>query len=681
MGTPGGPDLTPLYSPQGRVTRYRVSLPKAGIVETGGGRYEATPYAERRRGLGGFALDLKDVVIGRSMSNLRLAEQRLSRKVALAVFSSDAISSTAYGPQEVLLILALAGSGALTYSLPIVLAIVGLLAVVVLSYSQTIRAYPHGGGAYTVALENLGKAAGLTAAAALLIDYTLTVSVSISASVEAIVAAFPGLQHLSVAMAVAMVGVIATMNLRGVRESGTVFAIPTYGFIIVLGTTIAVGVAKVLLSDSPNIFAAGTPDRALPEATHSLSLFLLLRAFAAGCSALTGVEAVSNGVQAFKPPEWKHAIETMTAMGIILGSLLLGTTLLARHYGVVYLEGDHATVLAQIGEHVFGRGAMFFALQAFTAGILFLAANTSFADYPRLAAVLAKDTYLPRVFRQRGNRLVFSYGIIALAAMAIGLIVLFQAKTTRLIPLYAFGVFLSFTLSQAGMVRHWHRLRGRGWRLSMAINGFGAAVTAVVTAIVVVTKFNEGGWMVVVAVPVAAAGLFFVGRYYARLRRLLHVPAEATFDMRPRGDAPEPVLVPVQEINLALVMALGAACERARAVEAVHVEVDPDQPDDIEAQWRRQFPGVPLVVIDSPYRNVADPFARYVEDRLREPPYGVTVLLPIIGTRRWWERLLVNQSAGAIARRLRGNRRVRVERYVYHPGGPGRRRHRTAAGG
>ncbi|WP_322819355.1 APC family permease [Tepidiforma sp.] len=672
MGAPSGPELTPMYGPGGRVSRYRVELPRAGIVETSAGRYEATPYAERRRGLGGFALDLKDLVIGRSMANARLAHERLSKKVALAVFSSDAISSTAYGPQEVLLILVLAGAGALTYSLPIVLAIVGLLAVVVVSYSQTIRAYPHGGGAYTVALENLGRGAGLVAAAALLIDYTLTVSVSVAASVEAIVAAFPAMQGTSVLLAAAMVALIATMNLRGVRESGTVFAIPTYGFIVVLGTTIVVGIGKVLLSDSPNLFAAGVPDRPLPEQTEALSLFLVLRAFAAGCSALTGVEAVSNGVQAFRPPEWRNAIQTMVTMAIILGSLLLGTTLLARHFGVVYLEGDHATVLAQLGERVFGRGAMFYALQGFTAGILFLAANTSFADYPRLAAILARDSYLPRVFRQRGNRLVFSYGILALATMSIVLLVLFGAKTTRLIPLYAFGVFLSFTLSQAGMVVHWYRLRERGWRASMVVNGFGAVVTAVVTGIVVVTKFHEGGWMVVVAVPAGALGLWLVGRYYARLRRLLHVPAEAVFDMAPRGAGPETVLVPVQEVNLALVMALGAACERSRSVEGVHVVVDPDQPDDLDEQWAKQFPHIPLVVIDSPYRNVADPFLRYVEDRLREPPYRLVVMLPEIETRHRFERLLVNRSSEAIAKRLRGQRRVAVERYWFHPGGTGR---------
>jgi hypothetical protein len=339
----------------------------------------------------------------------------------------------------------------------------------------------------------------------------------------------------------------------------------------------------------------------------------------------------------------------------------------------VYLEGDHATVLAQIGERVFGRGVMFYALQGFTAGILFLAANTSFADYPRLAAVLARDSYLPRVFRQRGNRLVFSYGILALATMAIGLLILFEAKTTRLIPLYAFGVFLSFTLSQAGMVVHWYRLRERGWRASMVINGFGAVVTAVVTAIVVITKFHEGGWMVVVAVPLGAVGLWLVGRYYARMRRLLHVPPEAVFEMAPRGDGPEPVLVPVQEVNLALVMALGAACERAKAVEAVHVVVDPDQPDDLDQRWARQFPRIPLVVIDSPYRNVADPFLRYVEDRLHEPPYRLVVMLPEIETRYRFERLLVNRSAEAIGKRLRGNRRVAVERYWFQPGGRGRR--------
>ncbi len=649
-------------------------------METAAGHYEATAYAERRRGVRGSVLELKDRAIGRALRNEQLEEQRLSKKVALAVFSSDALSSTAYGPQEILLVLALAGSGALGWSLPIALAITGLLAIVVLSYSQTIRAYPHGGGAYTVAMENLGRFAGLTAGAALLIDYTLTVAVSISASVEAIVAAEPALLGAAVPLAAAMIATIATANLRGVRESGTLFAIPTYGFVVVLGATIATGVVRVLVGDAPNLLAVGAPERELPPPEHALSLFLLLRAFAAGCAALTGVEAIANGVQAFRPPEARNAVRTMVVMAVLLAGLVLGTTLLARHFGVVYLEGDHATVLSQIGERVFGRGVMFYALQGFTSGILFLAANTAFADYPRLAAVLSRDGYLPRVFRQRGNRLVFSYGVAALSAVAILLVVAFQARTTRLIPLYAFGVFLSFTLSQAGMVVHWWRLRGPGWRASALVNGFGACVTAVVTLIVVVTKFGEGGWMVLVAVPAVGSLLWFIGRYYVRLRRVLHVPAGATFDIRPHGEEPGPVLVPVQQIDLATLMALAAACERGHDVRAVHVVVDPDDPGDIEARWRSQFPGVPLVVIESPYRSVAAPFARYVEDVLHEPPYRVTVVLPEVARRHWYERLLVNQSTGAIARELGRNRRVQLERFVYHPGSPGRRGHSRPGG-
>ncbi len=653
---------------RGRVSRIRVELPHAGLVPgSESGRLEATTYAERRTGFRGKYLAVRDRLLGTSMSNARLHEERLSKKVALAIFSSDALSSTAYATQEILLILVLAGSGAMTHSLPISAAIVLLLGIVVVSYRQVIRAYPAGGGAYTVAHENLGVTPGLLAAAALLIDYVLTVAVSIAACVEAIVSAFEGVHSLAVPLATGLVLIIALGNLRGIRESGTAFSIPTYGFIFILGGTLIAGTARVLLGDDPNIFAAGPVERDV-HVEASLTWFLILRAFAQGCTALTGVEAISNGVSAFKPPESRNAGTTMVAMALILGALFLGTTLLARHFGIVYVHGDKETVMSQIGEHVFGRNVFYYTLQFFTAGILFLAANTAYNGFPMLGAILARDGYMPRVFHQRGNRLVFSYGILALTAFSVLLLVSFNASTTRLIPLYALGVFLGFTIAQAGMVRRWITHRDEGWRRAAIINAFGCAATFIVMIIILVTKFMDGGWMVVVLLPILTVALLGIGRFYTRLRRTLYVAPDAVLDIRPHGDSPEPALVPVEDVNLATVMALSRACEVYRDVTAVHVAFDPDAPSEVERRWRSQFPGIPLVVIDSPFRTVADPIAVYVQERLRQPPHEIVVIVPVIEGQGWYARPLVNQSLKRLQTMLAAKRHVRVEQFPFQPG-------------
>ncbi|MBA4181575.1 MAG: amino acid permease [Anaerolinea sp.] len=675
MPSPGqGPQFTPATDKRGRVSRYRVELPHAGIVETGRGHFEATEYAERRLGWKGRLRDVEDRVLGTSMSSARLEGERLSKKVALAIFSSDALSSTAYATQEIILILLIAGTATLTYSLPIALAIVALLGIVIVSYSQLIKAYPAGGGAYTVAHENLGQWPGLVAGGALLIDYTLTVAVSIAAAVEAIVSAVPSMHGLAVPLAIGLVLVIALGNLRGIKESGTIFSIPTYGFVVLLSMTIVVGMVEVFLSDSPNILATGEPKR-IPEHTENVLLwFLILRAFSAGCAALTGVEAISNGVSAFKKPEWVNAIKTMAAMGFLLAFLFLGTTLLARHFGVVYEHGDRETVMSQVGEEVFGRNLVYYLLQGFTAGILFLAANTAYNGFPLLAAILARDGYLPRLFHQRGNRLVFSYGIIALTGFAILLLVAFNATTTRLIPLYALGVFLTFTIAQVAMVKRWRTRRTQGWKRSAVINGFGGVVTGAVFVIILVTKFQQGGWMVVILIPVITFWLYRIGAFYKRLRRSLNVAPEAVLDMKPSGRGMIPVVVPVEEINLATVMTLGAACERSRDVTAVHVMVDPDTPSTVEQRWSQQFPGIPLVVIDSPYRTVADPIASYVNDRLRQPPHEVTLMVPLLEVRHWYQRPLVNQSLKRLTQLLKRRRQVNIVYLPFSPGSPGRKK-------
>ncbi|MEX1103675.1 MAG: APC family permease, partial [Dehalococcoidia bacterium] len=652
----------------------RVELPHASLAQLAPGRFEATEHAQAQRGIRGRLLNLRDRSFGNALANWQLESEKLSKKKALAVFSSDALSSTAYATQEILFVLVLAGSGAIDLSLPVAGAIVLLLTIVIVSYRQTVRAYPNGGGAYIVAHENLGATTGLVAASALLIDYVLTVSVSVAAAMDALASLDPGFRPFAVEIAVVVVAFITLINLRGLRESGTIFAIPTYAFVVMLGLAIAVGMTKVF-ADGGNPLAAGAPREPI-TATESLGLLLILRAFANGCTALTGVEAISNGVQAFKRPSDKNAADTLAMMGLILGSLFLGVTILARYHGFVPHEDD--TIPAQLGAEAFGDGTILFAfLQLMTAGILMLAANTAFADFPRLAAILARDGYMPRLFHSRGNRLVFSAGIVTLAVLASILLVIFDARTTRLIPLYALGVFLSFTLSQSGMVVHWWHGREGGWKRSLVVNGTGGAVTAVVFVIILQAKFVDGAWIIVVLIPVLAVAMALVGRFYAMLRRSLHVAPEAVIDVRPRGPSRTPIIVPVEDINLATVMTLGAACERSSSVTAVHVNNDPDEPSVIPLRWESQFPGVPLVVIDSPYRTVAEPIAAYVVDRLRfESLYDVEVAVPVIEPRRRYQRLFVNQGLKRLKGLFKGNRHVTVTEHPFAMGSRGRRRGR-----
>lgn len=663
-----GSQFSPATDQRGRVSRYRVELPHAGIVETERGHFEATEYAERRTGWKGRYLGVRDVILGATLASHRLDTERLSKVKALAVFSSDAISSVAYAPQEILFVLLLAGSGAMTWSLPIAMAITLLLAIVVASYRQTVRAYPNGGGSYIVAHENLGIGAGLIAAASLLTDYVLTVSVSVAAGIDALASLNGDFRTAAVPLAVAIVVGVALINLRGVRESGTIFSIPTYAFIFLLTGAIAIALVKVL-AHGGNVFVAGHPRESV-AATQGLGMLLILKAFASGCSAMTGVEAISNGVQAFKRPSATNARITLVWMGSILGFLFLGSAILSRHFGFVPHEDN--TILSQLGREAYGPGSVLFSLlNIMTAGILILAANTSFADFPRLSAILARDGYMPRIFHSRGNRLVFSYGIIVLAALSSALLIGFNATTTRLIPLYALGVFLSFTLSQAGMVRHWLRSKEPGWKTAIVINALGALTTAIVFLVILEAKFAEGAWVVCILIPILAFAAWRVGAFYKGLRRALFVPPEAVLDLKARGESRVPIVVPVEDINLATVMTLGAACERSRDVTAVHVQVDPDEPSQVADNWRRQFPDIPLVIIDSPYRTVADPIAAYVDDRRKQPPHEVTVMVPLLEVPHWYQRPLVNQSLKRLTRLLEGRGRVSVISYPFSPGGRG----------
>ncbi len=561
--------------------------------------------------------------------------------------------------------LVLAGSGAIKWSLPIAVAITVLMGIVIFSYRQTVRAYPNGGGAYIVAHQNLGIAPGLVAGASLLIDYVLTVAVSVAAAMDALVSLEESLRPVAVPLAVLSVLSIMLINLRGMRESGTIFSIPTYAFVASLGLAIVVGITKVLI-DGENPLAAGAASEPV-EVEESLGLFLILKAFSNGCAALTGVEAISNGVQAFKSPSSRNAAQSLTTLGLISGFLFLGTTILARHHG--FIPHENNTIPSQLGQTSFGDGSPLFAfLQIMTAGILILAANTAFADFPRLAAILARDGYMPRIFHARGNRLVFSYGIIVLTTLTCVLLIAFNARTTSLIPLYALGVFLSFTLSQWGMVRHFVKSDDPGKRRSMAVSAFGGSATFIVFLVILQAKFLEGAWVVVILIPTLAVGLLLIGRFYRGLGRALRVPQEARLDLKARGPSGRPIVVPVEEINLATVMALGAACERSRDVTAVHVLVDPDEPSTVEEYWGRQFPDVPLVVIDSPFRTVSDPIAVYIDDRLQQAPHELTVMIPVLDVRKWYARPLVNQSLRRLKSLFEDNRRVTVTEYRFSVG-------------
>ncbi len=587
----------------------------------------------------------KRVVFGRPLSSDRLDHERLNKKTALAVLSSDAISSVAYATEQSLIVLAVLGSAALSYVVPISAVIVGLLVLVALSYRQTIFAYPAGGGSYTVAKENLGQNAGLVAAAALLTDYILTVAVSISAGVAAITSAYPQLATHAVALGVASIILLMTVNLRGVRESGVALSLPTYVFIILMLGLIGAGLYQ-LVTD-PAAATIATPTVNPPSAAHrgmsapvGIALtFLILRGFAEGCVAMTGTEAISNGVTAFKSPSARNAAITLGWMAAILATFFMGTSYLAQHFAI--MPSGTETVISQLGRRVFGSGALYYALQYATFAILVLAANTAFADFPRLGSILANDGYMPRQFAARGDRLAFSNGIVALALIAILLVWLFHGDTTALIPLYAIGVFICFTLSQSGMVIHWLRLRGRGWRWKVALNGLGAVATAVVSAVQILTKFTEGAWIVVLIMPLIMLLLLKIHRHYQHFEREVAYTGHA-----PLMFMHHTVLVPVNGITKATAGALVYATTISEDVRAVYVEVDPVASHRLQAAWESWDIGVELVIIESPYRSILKPLAQYV-DRLQQEGSTdlVTIVVPEIVPRKWWEHLLHNKTA------------------------------------
>ena len=579
---------------------------------------------------------LKRLVVGKPIPSHLAHHERLSRVTGLAVLSSDPLSSVAYATEEILRVLVLVGAGALTLATPIAFVIATILAVVVFSYRQTIHAYPSGGGAYIVAKDNLGELPALVAASSLLIDYVLTVAVSIAAGVAAITSAFPQWHVNRVELTLAFVVVLMFGNLRGIRESGRIFAAPTYFFVVTILLLIVVGMWRVVTGTVATV----APVAPVESSGVPLTLFLLLTAFSNGCTAMTGVEAVSNGVPAFKPPEAKNAAATMLMMVVLSITMFLGITLLSHAFHVAPSEQE--TVVSQLARGVFGdRGILYYAVQAATMLILVLAANTAYADFPRLASILARDRYVPRQFMNQGDRLAFSNGIVGLSVLAGILLAVFGGDTHALIPLYMIGVFVSFTLSQAGMVIHWRRLRGAGWRTSALINGVGAIVTGVVLLVVAVTKAVEGAWIIMLLIPLNVL--------FCRLTRKHYDGVAAQLSLRgwqPRGARHNAVLVPISGVQRAVLEALDYAKTLSADVRAVYVNVDPSATEQLRNGWSQWGNGVPLIVLESPYRSLMEPLLEYIERVGADHPDGyITIVLPEFVPVRWWHHLFHNQRA------------------------------------
>jgi amino acid transporter len=585
---------------------------------------------------------LKRLVFGRPLASERLEHERLNKVTALAVLSSDAISSVAYATDQILAVLAVLGATALQFVVPISAVIVGLLVLVGLSYRQTIFAYPGGGGSYTVARDNLGVTAGLIAAAALLTDYILTVSVSIASGIDAITAAYPVMHPHSVALCIGSVLVLMVVNLRGVRDSGLAFRLPTYAFIVMMLALLVGGAIRLMLGGAGAAHVAAASVATPPGTANALgavSLFLLLRAFSEGCAAMTGTEAISNGVMVFKDPASKNAATTLVWMVSILAVFFLGTSILAKQFGIV--DVSHEPVLSQLSHRVFGTGLVYYVFQYSTFFVLVLAANTAFADFPRLSSILANDRYMPRQLAARGDRLAFSNGIVVLSLLAILLIWIFHGTTGALIPLYAVGVFICFTLSQAGMVVHWFRCKDPGWRWRAALNALGALATGVVSLIQIVTKFTTGAWIVVIIVPLLILLLVAIHRHYVKFAELLKFDGTS-----PIAPLHHTVVVPVNGISKATAGALVYATTISDDVRAVYVEVEPSQTARLRAEWEQWDIGVELTVLPSPYRSVLRPLVDYV-DSLRCNTMGelVSVVVPEIVPKHWFEHLLHNKTA------------------------------------
>jgi amino acid transporter len=593
----------------------------------------------------GAASMIKRALLGRPLATAQEMQERLPKKFALPVFASDAISSTAYATEEILIAL-VGGAGAVAAGLSIyvAIAVVVLLLFVALSYQQTVHAYPGGGGSYVVSRENLGLLPGMVAAASLMVDYVMTVAVSVASGVAAIITAFPEVGQHRVLVCIGVILLVAIANLRGVSESARFFAVPTYAFVLLCGGLVVLGFIR---------WATGTLHTIQPAPTGAYAvqgfalLWVVLKGFSGGCSAMTGTEAISNAVPAFKPPESRNASITLGIMAAILAFLLLGVTFMSQ---VLHVKvSADVTVLGEVGRAVFGGGFFFYALQIATMAILMLAANTSFSGFPRLAFVLARDNLMPRQFMNRGDKLVFSNGIIGLMVAAVVVLTVYRANVNRLIPLYAVGVFTSFTLSQAGMVVRWSRLRNPGWRHRAAMNGFGALLTGIVTIVVMVTKFIHGAYIVLIAVIVLVAVFYTVQRHYTRVTRFLEPQNPSELERLGRVAVSRPrttVVLFVNRVNelTARSLALGRGLS-PDDFHAVTIASSPEEVAALRGTWEEMGINVPLYVVDSPYREFTRPAVDYIRSLKPNPDHTVTVIIPEFVVEHWWENFLHNQNA------------------------------------
>jgi amino acid transporter len=588
------------------------------------------------------------MLIGPPLSSRRERRERLGWIAALAILGADAIASSVYGPEEMLRMLAAAGLPVVSaYAFPITAAIVILLAILALSYWQTIAAYPSGAGGYIVASDNLGRLAGLTSAGALLIDYTLDVSVSVAAGVETITSALPVLAPIRVPVALGALALIMLANLRGIRTAGALLSAPIYLYVLGTAGVIALGLFKWTTGTLPPYTPPETAQELLTHPAEAFGILLILRAFSSGAVALTGIEAISNGVPYFQPPEARNAHRTLAALAIIFGGLFLGIGYLAGVIGIVPDPTEVETVHSQLTRLVIGSGPLHLILEASALLLLVLAADTGFADFPRLLSLLARDGYLPSAFAVRGARLTFSNGIVLVGVIAAVLIVAFRGSVTLLVPLFTVGAFATFTLSQAGMARHWWRRRDGGWQYHMAINALGAVATAVVLGIVVVSKFAFGAWIVVVVLPLVVYALHSVGTHHDRLLRHVRVGSARAAARILSSQMRLYAIITVGGIDRVVLNAVRYARSLDAQVEAVHITDDREQADQLRAEWERLETGFPLVILESPFRSYTGALLRYVDflQQHKDPNCLVTVIVPEVRPTRWWHPLLLNYFA------------------------------------
>ena len=648
--------------------RIRVDRPHAPFFRYADeGQLVAREAASQPRTPAGRLLaKVRAVLFGRPLSIHEELSERLSKVKALAIFSSDPISSSAYATEEILRVLVLAGTGALLLSLPIAAAIALLLAVVSTSYRQIGYAYPSGGGAYAVARANLPALASLVAAGALLVDYVMTVAVSVASAVEQVISALPEAHDWKLVIAVSAVVLLTIGNLRGLRESGNIFAVPTYLFVGGALLMIAVGMVRIVVYGEGGL--PPTPLPGAPDPLQPLGFLLIIRAFASGSVALTGTEAIANGVPAFKPPEPRNAATTLTVVAVILAVLFIGITFVADSFGIVPIdEPAPRTVISQVAATIYGDGSIgFYLFQAFTALILFLAANTSYNAFPRLAAILAKDGYVPRQFSFRGDRLAFTSGVVILSMVAIALLIIFGGNTTALIPLYSVGVFVSFTISQSGMVRHWIRERAAGWTWKLGINGFGAVLTGAVAIVVLVAKAPTS-LLVAVVIPALVLVMLFINRQYRASAAHLAIDPDVVIPPPQRDDR---VIVPVTGINRAIVQAVNIGRSIGPDVRAVIVSDDGPAALAKREEWDRRFDDVPLDIVETEVRILVEPILAYLDHLDAQLPAGqpapiTFVIVPEFVPRHWWERGLYNQSAKRLRAALIGRPQTVVVDMAY----------------